>query len=506
MYARFQSGLLKTAALAAVICVFAAATRQAEAKLDLTDQAISDQIYDELAFAPGVVSTKVDVSTSNGIVTLTGTVNNILAKERAARIAETVKGVRAVVNRVEVSPSATRADAQIRMDIESALLEDPATEFYEITTTVDNGEVTLTGTVDSYQERELAKTVAKGVRGVTAIKDEIDVDYTTDRLDSEIKNEIKQTLRWNAYVDNYLINVSVNDGKVALSGTVGSASEKRLAKADAWVAGVTSVDTSKLSVEGWARDDKLRGDKYVIKSEDELREAVKDALLHDPRVMSFNVDVDVVGRMVTLRGEVDNLKAKRAAEQDAKNTVGVSYVDNRLKVWLDMWPDDSKVAGDIRNALRRDPHVERFEVTVTVIDGTAHLYGTVDSYFEKNRADDVASRVTGVLDVENHLLVDYDAAYIYDPYVDDYISDDELIDYERRAPLKTDSQIKSSIESELAWSPFVDSDAVTVTVDDGVATLTGTVDTWGESRSATENAYEGGATLVDNDLVVNFDY
>lgn len=269
---------------------------------------------------------------------------------------------------------------------------------------------------------------------------------------------------------------------------------------------ITSVDTSKLSVKGWARDDKLRGEKYVVKSEDELRDAVEDALLYDPRVMSFNVDVDIAGSMVTLRGDVDNLKAKRAAEQDAQNTVGVSSVDNRLKVRLDTWPDDSEIAEDIRNALLRDPYVERFEVTVTVLDGTAHLYGTVDSYFEKNRADDVASRISGVLDVDNHLLVDYDTAYIYDPYVDDYVSDDELVDYDRRAPLKTDSQITDSIESELWWSPFVDSDEVSVAVDDGVVTLTGTVDTWSERESATENAYEGGATLVDNDLVVNYDY
>lgn len=502
---RFRLVTFKTAALTTALCLVVAAARPAEAKPDMTDKTIADKIDDELLFDPGVVSTKIDVNTSSGIVTLTGKVNNILAKERAVRIAETVKGVRAVVNRIAVSPSVTRSGAQIRRDVESALLDDPATESYEVTTTVQDGEVILTGTVDSYQERELVKTVAKGVRGVRAIDDQIDVDYKTDRADGEIENEIEQTLRWNTLVDDNLINVSVNGGKVALSGTVASAAEERLAETDAWVAGVTSVDTSKLSVEGWARDDKLRGNKYVAKSEDELRDAVKAALLYDPRVMSFNVDVDVAGSWVTLRGEVDNLKAKRAAEQDAENTVGVSYVDNRLKVRLDAWPDDSEVAGDIRNALLRDPYVERFEVTVTVIDGTAHLYGTVDSYFEKNRADDVASRIAGVLDVENHLIVDYDTAFIYDPYVDEYVSDDELIDYERRAPQKTDSQIKHTIESEMWWSPFFDSDKVTVTVDDGVATLTGTVDTWSERQSATQKAYKGGATLVDNDLVVEYE-
>jgi osmotically-inducible protein OsmY len=50
----------------------------------------------------------------------------------------------------------------------------------------------------------------------------------------------------------------------------------------------------------------------------------------------------------------------------------------------------------------------------------------------------------------------------------------------------------------------VDRDEVTVTVDDGVAELTGTVETWNERRAAEENAYEGGAVTVDNDLGVEF--
>jgi osmotically-inducible protein OsmY len=65
--------------------------------------------------------------------------------------------------------------------------------------------------------------------------------------------------------------------------------------------------------------------------EDEVRDAINAALLHDPRVMSFNVDADVLGGTVTLRGEVDNLRAKRAAEQDAEDILGVSTVYNRLK-------------------------------------------------------------------------------------------------------------------------------------------------------------------------------
>jgi osmotically-inducible protein OsmY len=506
MTLRLRMVSFTVAVAAALCCLWGARPTIAEVQSEMTDQDISDKTEDRLLVDPGVNAARIDVSTTDGIVTLTGEVNNILAKERAARVAETIKGVRAVVNRIDMSPAALRPDDQIQQDVEEALLADPATKSYVIVTTVENGEVALVGTVHSHQQRELAKKVAKGVRGVRAIEDQISVTYKIDRPDEEIQEEIERTLRWNARVDDHLIHVAVDNGEVTLSGIVGSAAEKRSAEYDALVANVKSVDSSQLSVEKWARDDELRGEKYVLKSEEEVRDAVRRALLHDPRVSPFNVAVDVTGSLVTLRGEVDNLKAKRAAEQDARNTVGVSGVYNRLRVRPVTRTSDAQIAEDIRDALLRDPYVNRFEMTVTVVEGTAYLYGTVNSYFEKHRADDLASRVVGVVDVMNHLRVDIETPYTYDPYVDDaYVGQDVLAGYERRAPGKTDTQIKESIESHLWWSPFVNSNNVNVSVTNGIATLTGTVGSWSERQAATKNAYDGGATLVSNDLTVDYD-
>jgi osmotically-inducible protein OsmY len=42
-------------------------------------------------------------------------------------------------------------------------------------------------------------------------------------------------------------------------------------------------------------------------------------------------------------------------------------------------------------------------------------------------------------------------------------------------------------------------------VTNGIATLTGTVGSWSERQAATKNAYDGGATLVSNDLTVDYD-
>jgi len=302
-------------------------------------------------------------------------------------------------------------------------------------------------------------------------------------------------------VDDALIAVSVEDGKVELSGIVGSAAEKRRAKYDAWVGGVESVDTSGLEVRSWAKDEDLRKTKYADKTDEQIRKAVEWAAVYDPRVLSFHLEPDVSFGWVTMRGTVDNVKAKRAAGQLARNTVGVTGVSNLLKVRTpETLPtrEDGEIATDIRHSLLTDPYTESFEITVKVKDGVATLTGMVDSYFERAQAEDAASRVRGVREVKN--LVDVEGAKVY--------VEPEFF-YPWYPPVvpvpstpRPDHEVEMTIESELWWSPFVDADQVNVDVDAGVATLTGTVDTWREFYAAADNAYEGGATAVVNDLKV----
>lgn len=62
---------------------------------------------------------------------------------------------------------------------------------------------------------------------------------------------------------------------------------------------------------------------------------------------------------------------------------------------------------------------------------------------------------------------------------------------------------EEDIEEQLFWSPAVDSESVSVSVEDGIATLSGTVGSFSERLTAAENAYQGGAREVRNDLVVS---
>jgi len=113
--------------------------------------------------------------------------------------------------------------------------------------------------------------------------------------------------------------------------------------------------------------------------------------------------------------------------------------------------------------------------------------------------------VKGVETVSNYLRVrnTVSSALTYNPYLDDLYPEGDLPRRRGlRNPAKNDRRIKGDIEKELFWSPFVDAGDINVAVDNGEAELSGTVDSWMEYRAAEQNAYEGGAEFVDNELVV----
>lgn len=438
---------------------------------NIDDNSISMAVDAALLRDDRVAAHLVDTQTTDGVVTLSGSVDSLLARDRAVQVTETIKGVRSIINRIEVIPE-QRTDSVILGDIKKALTRDPATDAYEVTTRVKDGKVTLSGTVDSWAEKQLAAQVVKGVKGVVDIENNIELLYKSRRPDAEIKPEVEQRLAFDPYVNDTLIDVSVDQGKVHLKGSVGSPAERTNAYVDAFVQGVYQVNIAELIVEPWLDNQMVKNKKVDFHTDAQVEQAIKDALLYDPRVYMFNIDVESVNGRVSLTGTVDNLMAKRAAEQDAKNTLGVYEVVNRVKVRpADLHPDKELLI-QIRDALLVDPYVDRFDIKVMARNGKVYLYGDVDTFYQKDRAEDLAARTDGVISVENKL---------------------EVL---TRWDWKSDRQITKDIEEELFWSMLVDSDTIEVEVEEGVATLKGQADSWQELDAAIENAFEGGAKAV----------
>ena len=467
----------------------------------LDDTHIGDAIENKYQLDHAVNSNMIQIYVTEGIVELSGTVDNLKAKERATKIAQLVKGVRSVSNRIMVLPPSDLSDTALRYDVETALFQDPATDLYELDVAVKDKVVTLSGTVDSYHEKMLSEDVAKSVKGVVGFKNEIEIEYKLKRSDREIKADIEQALKWNASIDDGLIQVKVLDGAVELRGVVGSAAEKNNAMYTSWVSGVKSVDYDGLKVEWWARDEDLRQNKYLSVSDKEIEKAIKDATLYDPRVLSFEISPEVDNGWVTLRGTVDNLKAKISAEKLAENTTGVFGVTNRIKVQAKDIVNAATIESSIEQALKNNAITESWEIRVEVNSGIATLSGVVDSYNEKVEAEWVAASVEGVNEVNNQLQVYHPFAYYWWSHYPNYKFFNSPADNVGNM-IPNDELIAKRVEEEIWWSPFVDSEQIKITVKNGEVTLKGNVDDWKEYRKAAENAWEGGAWSVNNMLVV----
>ena len=446
----------------------------------------------------GVSSHLLDVATHDGIVELTGFVDNLLARQRAEEIALAVRGVRGVVNELAVL-TADVPDQQLKRDVEHALATDSATADYNVRVVVADGVVNLAGAVQSWPEKELVLRVLRGVRGVRKIlADHLGIrGGTLLNSDEEITAQIRELLDWDIRVNSALVQVRTTDRAVHLAGTVGTAAEKARIVATAYEAGAARADARDLFVAPWALPRELRRDKFGPRSDEAVAQAVRDTFLLDPRVFSYEPRVQVHHGVVTLAGTVSNLRAKQAAELDARDVVGVWDVHNLLKVRPPHLLPDDTLRQALTDALARDPYVGHFPLQVSAHNGRAHLHGPVNNHFEQERAGEVAAGVTGVVAVDNRV------------HVPNCPAPTDLDALEPSAgPLRPaispnpDLALAARIRGRYCWSASLHDQEVAVEVENGRATLSGTVDTWLDRRQAALEAFEVGARDVNNHLRV----
>jgi osmotically-inducible protein OsmY len=492
------STLLLAAAGMLVLC--SPSQKAATKEKEITDYGIMFAVENGLLLEKGVFPNDVDVGTAKGIVTLSGSVDNLLAKERAVKIAESIRGVRGVIDLVTVT-TVSRPDADIQKDIQTALLQDPATASYRVAVSVQGGVATLTGIVGSFMEKQLAAWIAAGVKGTREIHNDITIIYQQKRTDREIAADVKARLQWDIWINGELIDVEVKDGKVTLTGKVESAINRSRAFEDAWVHGVKYVDESGIVIEPWVHNYARRKSKNATISDGDIKQAIQAAFSMDPRVSGFSPGITVEGGIVRLSGSVGNLKAKNSAEQDAKNIVGVWRVDNFLKVRSKQQITDAEMKAQLTSALFKSPLLEGSTMDAAVTNRVADLSGMVVSSFQKGVAQDIASRTRGVVSIRNHLKVEPEVgtSYYNWPYSShDWVAPFHVSGVFKEWPYVTDEQIKKNIEEGFLWSSHVDIDDVKVLVDEGEATLTGAVGTWVGWNEIDNVAHTSGAIKVVN--------
>jgi osmotically-inducible protein OsmY len=139
-----------------------------------------------------------------------------------------------------------------------------------------------------------------------------------------------------------------------------------------------------------------------------IEDAVKDALLVDPRIDDpEQVAVSSDGGMVILRGTVGSFSQRRAAGHDASGIDGVYDVDNELDVRLldDSRRNDADIRGIALQILMWDVEVPADLIDVKVSDGWVTLTGDASYQFESDAAFDDVAGLLGVVGVTNEIRV-----------------------------------------------------------------------------------------------------
>ena len=120
---------------------------------------------------------KLDVTVSNGWVTLRGEVEWQYQKAEAERQARRTTGVKGVSNLITVRPRLRPSPEEMKSRIEEALIRSAETVADRISVEVQGDTVILRGTVRSYSEKREAERVAWSAPGVASVDNRIVVAY-----------------------------------------------------------------------------------------------------------------------------------------------------------------------------------------------------------------------------------------------------------------------------------------------------------------------------------------
>jgi hyperosmotically inducible protein len=235
-------------AVTAAVLLTSATVRASE-----TDERIESSAQKSYVFKTYLKDDAIRTASKDGVVTLTGTVNEESHKSLAKETVASLPGVKSVDNQLTLKGEqpAPNSDGWLSMQVKSSLLFNRNVSGMKTQVFVTDGVVTLKGEADSQGQKDLAGEYAKDVEGVKDVKNEMTIAKVSsepqqtmgDKIDdASITAQVKIAFLTHHSTSALKTGVETSEGVVTLSGIAVNAAGKDMATKVAMdVNGVTKV-------------------------------------------------------------------------------------------------------------------------------------------------------------------------------------------------------------------------------------------------------------------------
>lgn len=198
-----------------------------------TNEVLQKKVQDAIAWEPLLDAAAIGVTVKDGIVTLTGTVDNYAKKLEAENAAKKVAGVKAVVEKIEIDHNHTvRTDEDIAAEAVDSLKWNVSLPEDKLKIIVSQGWIYLQGVVDWNYQKHSAKKAVETIPGVKGVVNSIQIkSANSDKIE---KQAIENAIRRNSSLYDKDIEVAVSGNVVTLIGTVNAYFQKEEAERIAW--------------------------------------------------------------------------------------------------------------------------------------------------------------------------------------------------------------------------------------------------------------------------------
>ena len=244
---------MKTKLVSALLFMFSVSALLLLSACNNTDRKIETAARDSYNYRT-VLADHVTVKAHDGVVTLTGTVQDEDEKTLAEDTVKNLPGVTGIKNEIAVQPPyPEHSDGWIAFKVSARLLVKANVSATATTVAVKDGDVTLGGTADNLAQKELTGVYAKEIEGVKSVTNNIVVQATpvvgetlSEKMDdASITTQVKLALLHYKSTSALKTKVTTTEGVVVIEGVAANDAEKSLVtKLAVDVRGVKSVTNS----------------------------------------------------------------------------------------------------------------------------------------------------------------------------------------------------------------------------------------------------------------------